>query len=145
MKVTTKNLMKAFPKLNTREAYHIMKLCNGNRKATEPVEGLESASDAAMQRINECYNAPTSVDVILHAINAVLGGYGVEAVPWEVDAMRDGEFIEYVNRGDPYTTTILHNPDTQRFEISDWGSLYEESPACHSESHSAEVESEDSK
>lgn len=129
MKVTTKNLLTNFPKLSPRAAFHIMKICNGTRDPLESVEGLENAANAAYKRVNECYNRPTDVDVILHSINTLIGGYGVEGVPWEIDAMQNGEFIEYVNLGDTYITTILYNPETCKFEISDWGSLYEESPA----------------
>lgn len=130
MKITTKNLMQTFPKLNRREAYHIMKLCNGGRDAQDSLEGLEQAAAAAQRRVSECYNRPTNTDIVLHAINSLICGHGVDSAPYYENAVRHGEFISFVNMGDTYSATVLFNPETNQFEISDWGSLYETSPEC---------------
>ena len=121
MRVTTKNLMASFKKLDKSTALKITKLCNG----TLDPETL----DGGARRVRECYNAPSDTDVILYAINDLLGGYGVESTPYEIGAMHDGEFIEYINFGDSYATTIVWNPSKDRFEINTWADVYEISPA----------------
>jgi len=120
-KITQKNLRKAFPKMSQKDALTIVRLVNGTLDAVD--------FQAGYRRVSECYHQPSDTDVILHVINSIAGGYGVEGSPYEVDAMYDGEFISYVNMGDPYYTTILFNPRTNRFELSNWGSVYETSPA----------------
>jgi hypothetical protein len=131
MKVTKKNLLAAFPKMDKTAALAVVMLCNGTN---DPMN-----HEAARKRSAECYNAPSTTDLILHAINALVGGFGVEGVPYYENAMRD-EFIDFVNMGDTYSTTILCNPETGKFEIGDWGSLYETSPAYQAETKSEDEE-----
>lgn len=121
MKVTTKSLLSTFKKLDPKTARVIVRLCNG----TLDPETFEAGAD----RVRECYNPPSDTDVTLHVINSLLGGHGVESVPYEQDAMHDGDFIEYVNFGDTYAPTVLFNPAKSRFEVSAWGDAYEGSPA----------------
>ena len=125
MKVTQKGILATWPTLTKKAAYLITRLCNGTY---DP-----ETFSAGQRRVSECYNRPSQTDLILTVVNSLFNTYGivahgVEGVPYYENAMRDGEFIEYVNMGDTYRATILHNPEMNRFEISDWGSLYETSP-----------------
>lgn len=123
-KVTSKNILAVWPQVSKRDAYKIVRLCN------ETLDPLET--DGGYNRDRECYHRPSTVDLVLHAVAGILNqyniGYGVESAEYNINAIRDHEFIQYVNMGDTYKTTILHNPSTGKFEVSDWGSLYETSP-----------------
>jgi hypothetical protein len=110
-----------------------MKLCNGTRDPQNQPDSLENslslAAAAVHDRVRECFHRPSDTNLILTAINVILKGYGVEGVPYDEDAIHDGSFIDYVNFGDTYAITVLFNPKTGKFEIGNWGSLYEKSPA----------------
>jgi len=69
---------------------------------------------------SQCYNQPSQVELALCAINEVINGFGVEGIPDE-DYREPG--VSYVNRGDSYTPTIIHNG--QRWIVGDWGSIIE--------------------
>ncbi len=130
--VTIKNLLSTFKRLTPATARTIARLCNGT---------LDPESfDAGSARVRECYNRPSDTDITLHVINALLSEacvtHGVEGVPYEENAMRDGEFIEYVNMGDTYAATVLYNPGSGHYELSSWGDAYEDSPACRAQEES---------
>lgn len=124
-KVTQKNVLSQFKNVSKQDALTIVKLVNG----TLDPETL----DAGRQRVSECYNRPDDTDLILTCINKILGGYGVEGAEWRHGAIYSRDFISYVNMGDTYKTTILYHPETCEFMVSDWGSVYEESPAFQAE------------
>lgn len=125
MKVTQKNVLSHFKNVSQKDARIIVRLCNGTID-------LESFPEA-QNRIRECYNRPDDTDLTLTVLNKILSGYGVESVEWESGAIYSSDFIQYVNFGDTYATTILYNPETCQYEIGDWGSLYETSPAYNSQ------------
>ena len=72
---------------------------------------------------SQCYNLPNRVELALCAINEVINGFGVEGIPddysapagslmnhWnEVYGWDSQASISYVNRGDSYAPTIIHN------------------------------------
>lgn len=121
MKVTQKNLIETFPKLSPKQALEITMLCNGT---LDP-----ETFPAGLARVSECYHRPDDTDLILTVVNELIGGTGVEGTPYKTDAMYSRDYISYVNMGDTYRATILKNPATNQFEISDWGLVYETSPA----------------
>lgn len=128
MKVTQKNLMKVWPKLSKKDALTITRLVNGTLDPENFKEG--------QRRVNECYHKPDSVHLVLTVINKMVGGFGVEGVPYEVDAIYSRDFINYINLGDTYYTTLVHSP-VDGFLLTSWGSVYEDSPACR------QIDSED--
>jgi hypothetical protein len=68
------------------------------------------------------------VTVALHAINEIVGGYGVEGL----GPGRSGDYAppyEYVNQGDPYRTTLVYTRATDTLSIRDWGSIAERHPS----------------
>lgn len=70
-------------------------------------------------RIIECYNRPAQYDVILHVVNVVLDGCGVEAL-----TLDNGKgYIDFVNFGDPYIPTVCHYDG--KFIICGWGDIVE--------------------
>ena len=76
---------------------------------------IDPESFASVQRwISESYNLPSRFELALCAIDEVINGFGVEGIPDE-DYSKPG--VSYVNRGDSYTPTIIHNG--QRWMIGD--------------------------
>ena len=73
---------------------------------------------AGEARIRECYNPPTTSDVRLHCLDALLGTFGVEAFQ-----TRNGTWIEYLNTGETYSPTIVRMNGNYR--IASWGDIAE--------------------
>lgn len=121
LNVTRKNVLDIFKNVSKQDALTIVKLVNG----TLDPETL----DAGRKRVSECYNRPHDIDLVLTCINVILNGYGVESSEWTTNAIKTRDFISYVNMGDTYAATILYHPDKCKFVVSDWGSVYELSPA----------------
>lgn len=73
---------------------------------------------AGLARIRECYNPPTTSDVRLHCLDALLGTFGVEAFQ-----TRNGTWVEYLNTGETYSPTIVRMHGNYR--IASWGDIAE--------------------
>jgi hypothetical protein len=78
---------------------------------------LESlpAGDA---RVRECYHAPSTSDVRLHCLDALLETFGIEAFQ-----TRNGTWVEYLNTGDTYAPTIVRM--NGHYRIASWGDIAE--------------------
>jgi hypothetical protein len=79
--------------------------------------------------INQCYNMPNDVELILEACNEVLQGFGVEYIAhcndgFDYDSMYG---LSYVNLGDTYKTTVIYNHAKEKFTINCWGNIVERS------------------
>lgn len=64
------------------------------------------------------------VTVVMHAIDRVLGTYGVEGL----GPQRSGDYApayEYCNAGDTYSTTLIYTRDTDTIRIGCWGDIVE--------------------
>jgi hypothetical protein len=71
--------------------------------------------------------------VALHAMNEVLGTYGVEGL----GPPRGGDYAppyEYLNAGDTYTGTLIYDRDRDRLFVGSWGDVAEK----HSEWEASE-------
>jgi hypothetical protein len=66
----------------------------------------------------------SEAEVRMFMLDELLEGYGVEALS-EDSGFQAWPDYSYVNMGDTYTTTIMFNFDTQKFLISDWGTIAE--------------------
>lgn len=73
---------------------------------------------AGESRIRECYNPPTTSDVRLHCLDALLGTFGIEAFQ-----TRNGTWVEYLNTGETYSPTIVRMNGNYR--IASWGDIAE--------------------
>jgi hypothetical protein len=69
------------------------------------------ACPSAERRERECYNTPPLADVQMYAIDGLIGGYGVESIekPDSSGCGRYDDYIDFVNTGDTYSTTILRD------------------------------------
>lgn len=71
---------------------------------------------AGEARIRECYNPPTTSDIRLHCLDALLGTFGIEAFQ-----TRNGKWVEYLNTGDTYSPTIVRM--NGHYRIASWGDI----------------------
>ena len=74
---------------------------------------------AGAARIAECYHPPMTGDLRLHCLNAIAPGlYGIESCE-----TADGEYADYLNAGDTYTSTLIYWRG--RYRVQDLGSFVE--------------------
>lgn len=74
------------------------------------------------------HNIPKRPHKIMLAVNDILNGYGVETLNGRyVDAYYFNSQASYVNMGDTYIATILHDHEENKFIITSWGNFME----CH--------------
>lgn len=94
----------------------------GKGKAAKAIFRMKRAEletlPAGLARIRECYNPPTTSDVRLHCLDALLGTFGVEAFQ-----TRNGTWVEYLNTGETYCPTIVRMNGNYR--IASWGDIAE--------------------
>lgn len=78
--------------------------------------------------VRQCYHRPRQGELIMEALNAVLEGYGVEAIRDENawDSYHGDIIATYVNMGDPYTSTVLYDVENDRYLTTTWGDFVEE-------------------
>ena len=70
-----------------------------------------------------CYHKPRRVELILSALNELLGCYGVEAFRGRGDQYP--AIAEYLNTGDTDSPTLLFRRDTGTFRLTTWGDFFE--------------------
>lgn len=88
------------------------------------VERVPSTAEYVRRMHGDPYDSQMWRDtVVLHAIDAVLGTYGVEPLG-PVDQRRGPPF-EYLNAGDTYATTLVYCRDDDRLIISCMGGIVE--------------------
>jgi hypothetical protein len=73
---------------------------------------------AGNARVRECYHAPSTSDVRLHCLDALLETFGIEAFQ-----TRNGTWVEYLNTGDTYALTIVRM--NGHYRIASWGNIAE--------------------
>lgn len=127
---TAKRLCATFD-IDRKQANLIRKLA----KACDSGEKLESliakhcpSTDAYAR---SCHHWPFSshmwrVTMVLHAIDAIIGTYGVEGLGR--GSFRVGPPYEYCNAGDPYATTLIYKRATDNLYIGCWGTIAERLP-----------------
>lgn len=67
------------------------------------------------------------VTVALHAIDKIIGSYGVEGL----GPGRSGDYAppyEYLNMGDTYATTLIYKRSSDALSIGNWGDIAEKHP-----------------
>jgi hypothetical protein len=73
--------------------------------------------------VRRCYNPPALSEKRMYAFNEILGGHGIEG---GCELNGDPCDFSYVNMGDPYACTILHDPGAGKFRLMSWGDFIEE-------------------
>lgn len=109
---STKTLRAAFPDLTPADAKLLRLILRGDARPDQYPDRFP----ATMAWIRDCYNRPSAGELSMSAANELLGGHGAEAV------FSDGAtwpWLEYVNMGDAYTTTLCRVDG--RYIVSSWG------------------------
>jgi len=76
--------------------------------------------------LSQCYNRPSKKELIMEALNEVIGGYGVEVLRGRyVDSYHGDIQAAYINTGDTYSATILLDHETGDFHVTTWGDWFE--------------------
>ena len=75
-----------------------------------------------------CYNYPKRSELMERALDAEIGGHGIESVrgekaPW--DAFYCDTVALYVNTGDTYAPTLLFDVPLRRWSVTDIGTFVE--------------------
>lgn len=112
---TIANLRKFFPLVEARQLRGLM---DGT---------IDPKQYVSVQRwIAQCYNEPSHDELVMCAIDEVLGGFGVEAIRGRyVDRYHHDIQAAYVNMGDTYNTTILLDHETDSYRLTSWGDWVE--------------------
>jgi hypothetical protein len=125
---STNALVATFRDLDRKGANLIRALAH----ATDDREALATLIEKRCPKTHEyarrCYNDPYNshmwrVTMALHAIDIVLGTYGVE--PLGTVYARTGPPYEYCNTGDTYATTLIYTRATDTLRIGCWGDIAE--------------------
>jgi hypothetical protein len=78
---------------------------------------------AAQRRERECYHPPSNHDLLMAALDSLLGTHGCESIG-ECDTTQ-GPPIEYLNTGDSYAATLVYYRDTDRFKVESYADAVE--------------------
>jgi hypothetical protein len=75
----------------------------------------------------QCYNELPYDDKFMCALNELIGGFGVEPIRLEGswDSYYGDVVAEYINTGDTYSATIVHDIREDEYEFTTWGDWYE--------------------
>ncbi len=127
---SAKSLTAAFRDLSSKDANAIRKLCkvaDDDPDLEELIDEKHPKTEAYVQQMHSSpYNSRMwRRTVVLHAINNLVDGHGVE--PLGPVAM-SGPPYEYINMGDTYDTTLIYKKDSDRLSIGNWGDIAERHP-----------------
>jgi len=92
-------------------------------------EGLDAPRESArLARLIANARTNRQAQEVLEEVNRVIDAHGVEAIRIE-GAYIDGYYFDivatYVNTGDTYSATLLHESATGRFVLTTWGDWFE--------------------
>ena len=97
-------------------AHKIRKLMEGN---LNPVD----VSEKTRAWVRQCHNVPSRTELVMCAIDDLLGTHGVEAIQKQGDYHKPA--YTYCNTGDSYCLTVVRDYDKGRYLITSWGDLAE--------------------
>lgn len=123
---STKTLTATFRDLSIKDANLIRKLAKAVDSADELEKLIDKSCPQTRDYARSCHGDPYTsqmwrTTMALHAIDVALGGYGVESLGPRSE-------YEYINFGDPYTTTLIYRRKTDSLSIGCWGDIAEKHP-----------------
>jgi len=131
-----KKLLEAFRDLRPEEAKLIRALARAVDADSADVDPLEELVDkyvpGTAKYVRSMFSNPYRshmwrVTVALHAMDEVMGTYGVEALGPDVGGPSPPPY-EYLNTGDTYATTLIYRRRDNSLNIGSWGDIAERHP-----------------
>ena len=79
------------------------------------------------QWLEECYNLPNRIELMMAAIDGLMDAFGVEAISNQegLNDPRLDPLALYVNTGDTYNATVLFDYEKRAFQLMTWGDFVE--------------------
>lgn len=119
--ITTEEIRQAFKcdSLAARIANDLLNL--ETRFARDTIlSTFESVFPQTNKWVLMCYHAPSDMEILMSALNELLGCYGVEALIVNEEIRAD-----YLNTGDTYTLTIVRDINSNDMYLTTWGDYQE--------------------
>lgn len=118
--------------ISRKAANQIRALCKAADEPEKLEELINKHHPSAERYVRSMYSDPYRSGmwrrtVILHAINDLVDGHGVEALG-SSSGFGDAPPYEYINMGDTYDLTLIYKRDTDRLFAGTWGDLVERNP-----------------
>lgn len=138
MRAPSINVLRETFRLDSSQA----KLVRAFAKAADDGDELRNLVDAHAPKtaryVRSMYSDPYRssmwrTTVALHAINEIVGGYGVEGLGPDVGGPTPPPY-EYINAGDTYATTLIYRRKTDTLSVGSWGDIVERHPSWSGES-----------
>lgn len=126
-------LHKNFPHLSHKEALLIRRLAHETDVPDKLADTIERFVPETARYVRSMYSNPYNshmwrVTVVLHAIDQILGTYGVEAFGPARGSSQSPPY-EYLNAGDTYATTLIYRRNTDTLGVGNWGDIAERHPS----------------
>jgi hypothetical protein len=127
-----KTLLSTFSQLTSESAKLVRMFAKGADDGARLETLVEAYAPATAKYVRSMHSNPYRssiwrVTVALHAINEIMGTYGVEGL----GPPRGGDYAppyEYLNTGDTYATTLIYSRDGNNLRIGSWGDIAERHP-----------------
>lgn len=137
MKCPSKQRLIAAFQISEEQANLIRKICAAHSKGGEALrEVIDADCPETAAYIDSMYSDPYrshmwQTTVALHALDKVLGTYGVERIGQGRSSDGYAPPVEYLNTGDSYGTTLLYYRRGDKLEIGSWGDYVERHERRH--------------
>jgi hypothetical protein len=127
-----KTLTTRFPNLSRDEAKLIRALGHATDDGEKLRQIVEELSPKTAAYVRSMHGEPWSshmwrVTVALHAMDVVLGTFGVEGLG-PTSGPSYAPPYEYLNAGDTYATTLIYRNKTDTLSVGNWGDIAERHP-----------------
>ncbi|MFA5375936.1 MAG: hypothetical protein WC455_09355 [Dehalococcoidia bacterium] len=99
-----------------------------SQEAREILQGSRDPMNYESVRkwVESCYHKPRRREIIMEALNVVAETCGVEALWGPNDTVWPS--YEYLNAGDSYAPTVIHDLKNKTVRVCSWGDLVERNP-----------------
>ena len=129
---SVKRLVETF-KIAPSGAKLVKKLARATDNPGALADSVEKHCPATYEDARSCPGDPYRdhmwrVNVVLHAVDVILGTHGVECLRRKHGRPLEAPPYEYCNAGDPYTATLIYSRATDNIYIGCWATLVENHP-----------------
>jgi len=126
-------LVATFRNLTREQANLMRQIAHASDDATKLANLIERYVPITHAYARRCHSDPYDsrmwrATMTLHALDQLLGTYGVEAITRRDDSPFRGPSHEYLNAGDTYATTLVYYRDADALRVGCWGDIVERDP-----------------